>query len=237
MRRIPRPSRAIDPSKALHSSVRQRISSLSCRYVVAPCSTYLRTSTAAFSSTPAKTFLLPAKQDKKKHQQFVRRWQKRLLGDSEPIGAHVDPYDPTSPVRIAPEEQGEYEEVLDEEDIVNHGKADVSHYHHYTPAEESGRPRPGARLMHIGGEKWLQQKLEGDMAKEFEKLTMQTYTPLSLDMANEIEELTGTPYTLHDGNLMMAQTVHAVTGRPYTRYKYAASHTLLISYGGDFWTI
>lgn len=149
----------------------------------------------------------------------------------------MDPYDPTSPVRIAPEEQGEYEEVLDEEDIVNHGKAGVSHYHHYTPAEESGRPRPGARLMHIGGEKWLQQKLEGDMAKEFEKLTMQTYTPLSLDMANEIEELTGTPYTLHDGNLMMAQTVHAVTGRPYTKYKYAASHTLLISYGGDFWTI
>jgi hypothetical protein len=205
--------------------VRQRISPSPspCRPVVPVACTHLRTSTAAFSSTPASAFLLPGKQDKKKHQQFVRRWQKRLLGDSEPIGAHVDPYDPTSPVRIAPEEQGEYEEVLDEdEDARRNMQSGLAQYQHYTPAEDSGLPRPGEGLMHIGGAEWLQQKREGDMAREFEKLTLQTYTPLSLDMADQIEELTGTPYTLRDSNLIMAQTVHTATARPYTRYKYAA---------------
>lgn len=135
----------------------------------------------------------------------MRRWQKRLLGDSEPIGAHVDPYDPTSPVRIAPEEQGEYEEVLDE---------DRAAFPLYEPAEKA------RGLLRVGGEQWLQQKREGDMAKEFEKLTMRTYTPLTLEMANEIEELTGTPYTLRDENLLMAQTVHEVTGRPYTEHNF-----------------
>jgi len=160
----------------------------------------------------------------------VRRWQKRLLGDSEPIGAHVDPYDPTSPVRIAPEEQGEYEEVLEEQmsrdgkklmrrDEKEREESDQGQYL-YLPAEELGADTPGSRLMHIGHEKWLQQKLEGDMAKEYEKLTLQTYTPLTLGMANDIEELTGTPYTLRDGNLMMAQTVHEMTGRPYTKHEY-----------------
>ena len=65
------------------------------------------------------------------------------------------------------------------------------------------------------------------MAKEFEKLTLRTYTPLSLNMADQIEEWTGTPYTLRDENLLMAQTVHQVTGRPYTELKYA-SHTQCI---------
>jgi hypothetical protein len=208
MRRIPRPLWAIDPLAPLHSSTAS-----SC--------THLRSSTAAFSSTATKPFLLPAKQDKKKHQQFVRRWQKRLLGDSEPIGAHVDPYDPTSPVRIAPEEQGEYEEVLDNANATrrktrqrtakgpNRNKPLIE----YLPAQE------GERLMHVGGDEWLQKRVEGDMAREFEKLTMQTYTPMTLDMANDIEALTGTPYTLRDDNLLMAQTVHQVTNRPYTRYK------------------
>lgn len=196
MRRIPRPSRAIDPPKPFCSSVRQRIT--------APACTHLRIASAALSTTPSRYFLLPGKQDKKKHQQFVRRWQKRLLGDSEPIGAHVDPYDPTSPVRIAPEEQGEYEEVLDE----------GADFPVYTPAERS------RRLLRVGSEQWLRQKLEGDMAKEFEKLTRRTYTPLTLDMADEIEELTGTPYTLRDENLMMAQTMHHVTGKPYTDYNF-----------------
>jgi hypothetical protein len=219
MRRIPRPSRAIDPLAALQSTARPRISPSSCHSAVPLC-THIRTSTAAFSSTPAKAFLLPAKQDKKKHQQFVRRWQKRLLGDSEPIGAHVDPYDPTSPVRIAPEEQGEYEEVLEEDG--RKAREDRPHEKHvmglkpgqYEPAQK------GTRLMRVGGEEWLQQKVEGDMAKEYEKLTLRTYTPMTLDMANEIETLTGTPYTLRDENLLMAQATHDVTARPYTSHSY-----------------
>jgi actin-related protein 6 len=73
--------------------------------------------------------------------------------------------------------------------------------------------------MHIGTKGWVQQKVEGDRAKEFEKLTLRTYTPLTLEMADHIEELTGTPYTLRDDNLMMAQTVHEVTHRPYTSYQ------------------
>jgi hypothetical protein len=131
----------------------------------------------------------------------VRRWQKRLLGDSEPIGAHVDPYDPTSPVRIAPEDQGEYEEVLEDEDFT---------LPTYTPAKYSHG------LHRVGGEEWLREKVEKDMAKEFEKLTLRTYTPLTLGMADEIEELTGTPYTLKDENLMMAQTIHEKTHIPNT---------------------
>jgi hypothetical protein len=205
MRRIPRPSRAIDPSHPLSVSIRQRVSPLPCRSAQSPC-THLRTTTAAFSTTASQSFLLPGgKQDKRKHQQFVRRWQKRLLGDSEPIGAHVDPYDPTSPVRIAPEDQGEYEEVLEDEDFT---------LPTYTPAKYSHG------LHRVGGEEWLREKVEKDMAKEFEKLTLRTYTPLTLGMADEIEELTGTPYTLKDENLMMAQTIHEKTKRPYTEYNF-----------------
>lgn len=197
MRRIPRPSRAIDASSAFQCSVRQRAAS--------PC-VHVR----AFSSTPSAAFLLPAgKQDKKKHQQFVRRWQKRLLGESEPIGAHVDPYDPTSPVRIAPEDQGEEIEVLEEDASVK--------FPHYRKAEY------GRGLKHVGGEEWLAKNEESDMAKEFEKLTLRTYTPLSLDMADQIEEWTGTPYTLRDENLLMAQTVHQVTERPYTDFKWVTN--------------
>ncbi|KAH6616686.1 actin-domain-containing protein [Boeremia exigua] len=202
MRRIPRPSRAIDASSFLQCSVRPQTAS--------PC-THLR----AFSSTPSAAFLVPAgKQDKKKHQQFVRRWQKRLLGESEPIGAHVDPYDPTSPVRIAPEDQGEEIEVLDEDAAPS-----------FPQYQEASHAR---KLRHVGGDAWLAKTAEGDMAKEFEKLTLRTYTPLSLDMADQIEEWTGTPYTLHDENLLMAQTVHQITGRPYTKLKYVAAPTLLL---------
>ncbi|KAL1800630.1 hypothetical protein ACET3X_000972 [Alternaria dauci] len=204
MRRIPRPSRATDPSHLLSTSIRQTLSPLPCRSAASPC-THLRNATATFSTTAPQSFLLPGKQDKKKHQQFVRRWQKRLLGDSEPIGAHVDPYDPTSPVRIAPEEQGEYEEVLEEE---------ASTLPKYKPAKHiSG-------LQRVGGDEWLRQKVEKDIAQEFEKLTLRTYTPLTLGMADEIEELTGTPYTLKDENLMMAQTMHEKTNRPYTHYNF-----------------
>jgi hypothetical protein len=176
----------------------------------------------AFSTTAPQSFLLPpGKQDKKKHQQFVRRWQKRLLGDSEPIGAHVDPYDPTSPVRIAPEEQGEYEEVLEEEGEDGEEAA----FPEYTPAESLADLRyivDGVRYhtAKVGGAAWLKQKAETELAKEYEKLTLRTYTPLSLEMADEIEEFTGTPYTLKDENLMMAQTVHKFTRRPYTDYNF-----------------
>jgi hypothetical protein len=211
MRRIPRPSRAIDPSLPLSASIRQRVLPLPVRSALSPGRT-----AAAFSTTAPQSFLLPSKQDKKKHQQFVRRWQKRLLGDSEPIGAHVDPYDPTSPVRIAPEEQGEYEEVLEEEQD-EQGKETNKHTRlpTYRPAEELNSDRTW-----VGGDAWLKQKAEADMAKEFEKLTLRTYTPLTLEMADEIEDLTGTPYTLKDGNLMMAQTIHEVTRRPYTDYNF-----------------
>jgi hypothetical protein len=210
MRRIPRPPRAIDASASLQSSVRQRI-------LPSPC-THLRTSVAAFSTTPSHAFLVSGKPDKKKHLQSVRRWQKRLLGDSEPIGAHVDPYDPTSPVRIAPEEQGDYEEVL-EEDTFAVEKAKLEEDCLYRPVEELGYEAPGDKLMKVGSEEWQEQKRELEMAKEYEKLTGRTYTPLSIDMANEIEDLTGTPYTLRDENYAMAQRVHETTKKPYTRWK------------------
>lgn len=206
MRRIPRPTRAIDSSSSY-----LQLRSISRNRQIPACN-HLCSTAAAFSTSAPYTFLLSGKQDKKKHQQFVRRWQKRLLGDSEPIGAHVDPYDPTSPVRIAPEEQGEYEEVLEEDKpgtaLGNPPKAQ------YEPATN------GHHLSHVGGELWIKHKLEQEMAREFEKLTLRTYTPLSLNMANEIEDLTGTPYTLRDENLMMAQTTHEVTARPYTAYNF-----------------
>lgn len=204
MRRIPRPLRAIDPAASLHASHAHH-----AQHFVA-ATTNIRTATSSFSTTPTRAFLLPAKPNKKKHQQWVRKWQKRLLGDSEPIGAHVDPFDPTSPVRISPEEQGEYEEVLEGDGHQKHG---LRSSEWYEPASH------GKKLMHVGGEAWQQQKLEVQRAREFEKLTLRTYTPMTLNMANEIESLTNTPYTLRDDNLYMAQTVHEVSGRPYTKYK------------------
>ncbi|KAF2852844.1 actin-domain-containing protein [Plenodomus tracheiphilus IPT5] len=206
MRRIPRPLRALDASQPLALPRRSQPWCSGAR---------LPTGAATLSTSPARGFLVPAgKQDKKKHQQFVRRWQKRLLGDSEPIGAHVDPYDPTSPVRIAPEEQGEYEEVLDDAVVARKQLA-------YQPEQRGYRPAASTHaLPRVGDEAWLRQRLEGDMAREYEKLTLRTYTPLSLDMANDIEGLTGTPYTLRDENLLLAQTVHDATGRPYTHYNF-----------------
>ncbi|KAH9872044.1 hypothetical protein J1614_006304 [Plenodomus biglobosus] len=206
MRRISRPLGAIGPPYSL---------ALPRRPPFACCCPGAAVRVATFSTSPARGFLVPAgKQDKKKHQQFVRRWQKRLLGDSEPIGAHVDPYDPTSPVRIAPEEQGEYEEVLDE--AVELRKKPV-----YQPEKREYRPASSThRLPCVGDDQWLRRRLEADMAREYEKLTLRTYTPLSLDMANDIEGLTGTPYTLRDENLLLAQSVHNATGRPYTHHNF-----------------
>lgn len=206
MRRIPRPQRAIDASLPVSPLAGHRVYRPTCLRVVSPYN-HLRTTSASFSTTPSFSFLLGGKQDKKKHQQFVRRWQKRLLGDSEPIGAHVDPYDPTSPVRIAPDEQGEELEVLEDQKIVE------SQGPLYQEAHD------GRRLRHVGGKEWTEQLEEGILAKEFEKLTLRTYTPLSLKMADQIEDLTGTPYTLRDENLMMAQMFHDFTGKPYTDWR------------------
>ena len=204
MRQIARPSQANNSLHLLASFWHCQ-----CNTLLLPCRPPAST-VVPFSTSSARHFLLSGKPDKKKHQQFVRRWQKRLLGDSEPIGAHVDPYDPTSPVRIAPEEQGEYEEVLDDDATEKNKPA----FRPYVPA------RYAAHLPHVGGEQWQKRQLETDLAREFEKLTLRTYTPLSLGMANDIKELTGTWYTLMDDNLHMAQIVHDVTARPYTEHNF-----------------
>ncbi|KAJ4305086.1 hypothetical protein N0V90_000616 [Kalmusia sp. IMI 367209] len=209
MRRIPRPQRAIDPSLPISPLLQRRILPPSCLRAASPhpC---IRTTSAHFSTTPTFNFLLTGKHDKKKHQQSIRRWQKRLLGDSEPIGAHVDPYDPTSPVRIAPEEQGEEVEVLEDDERMSEILADNGAEAVYKEATV------GTDLLHVGGKQWTDQMEEGNIAKEFEKLTLRTYTPMTMNMANEIEDLTGTLYTLRDENLMMGQTFEEHTGKPYT---------------------
>lgn len=210
MRRIPRPRRAVDPSLPLPSISRPQLNSASYLCVASPYP-HLRTTSASFSTTPTLSFIL-GKQDKKKHQAFVRRWQKRLLGDSEPIGAHVDPYDPTSPVRIAPEEQGEEVEVLEE--VALNGETENPDL---GPVYEEAAT--WHRLRHVGGQQWIEQIEESKLAKEFEKLTLRTYTPLDLKMADHIEDLTGSMYTLRDENLMMATAFHEFTGKPYTDWR------------------
>ncbi|KAF2712404.1 hypothetical protein K504DRAFT_488839 [Pleomassaria siparia CBS 279.74] len=207
MRRIARPQRSI--GNPISSSNQLRPRAFPSRCLNAPA---IPASLAPFSTTSSPHFLHD-RHDKKKHQAFVRRWQKRLLGDSEPIGAHVDPYDKTSPVRISPDEYGEEEEVLVDEDG-NEISKDQSLEILYKKANS------GFGLRVVGG-KDMHSKLEEErMAAEFEILTMKTYTPLSLKMADEIEDLTGTPYTLSDENLMMAQTFQEVTGKPYTDFSF-----------------
>jgi hypothetical protein len=212
MRRISRPQRAIDPALPLPSVLRHQLPPTSCLRVTTPYS-HLRTTSASFSTTPTLSFIL-GKQDKKKHQAFVRRWQKRLLGDSEPIGAHVDPYDPTSPVRIAPEEQGE--EVEELEDEQSEGTLEARELPQYREAHDGGT------LRRVGGKEWLAQQEEVELAKEFEKLTLRTYTPLDKKMAEEVEKWTGTPYTLRDQNLYMAQAFEDGTDKPYTEWRQVA---------------
>lgn len=222
MRRIPRPQRAIDPSLPVSPLIQRRIAPPSCLRAAAPQS-HLRTSAACFSTTPSFNFLLGGNKDPKKHQAFVRRWQKRLLGDSEPIGAHVDPYDPLSPVRIAPEEQGEEIEVLEGEEI-NAGRAGGSRLSKAERLAESLLHRDYEQakqgpLMRVGSKEWVEHAEEIDLAKEFEKLTMRTYTPMTQQMADQIEKMTGTMYTLRDENLMLAQTFDEATGKPYTEFR------------------
>jgi hypothetical protein len=216
MRRIPRPQRAIDPSLSVPCLIQRRTGAPQCLRAAAAQSP-LRTTSACFSTTPSFNFLLGGKPDKKKHQAFVRRWQKRILGDSEPIGAHVDPYDPSSPVRIAPEEQGEEVEVIEDEIAKKLARSQRTH-----DDQLMKRPYKEATegpLLHVGGKEWIEQAEEASLAKEFEKLTMRTYTPMTQEMADQIEKLTGTYYTLRDENLMMAQTFDEATGKPYTEFR------------------
>lgn len=148
----------------------------------------------------------------------MRRWQKRILGDSEPIGAHVDPYDPNSPVRIAPEEQGDEIEVLAEEvQAVKSARRNLAR--NESLVKQPYKEATEGPLLHVGGQDWIAQSDEVELAKEFEKLTMRTYTPMTQDMADEVEKLTGTYYTLRDENLMMAQTFDEATGKPYTDFR------------------
>lgn len=166
MRRIPRSSRSIDPSIPSSHLFRPRISPSPCRAVVA-LKPLLRTTSAPFSTSSPYAFLA-LKQDKKKHKASIRKWQKRLLGDSEPIGSRVDPYDPTSPIRISPEETGEEQEVLDEVlTVEEHGQ--VLEYYPYEEAES------GEGLERVGGKQWIKQKEEYELAERFEKLLQEPY--------------------------------------------------------------
>lgn len=90
-----------------------------------------------------------------------------MLGDAEPIGAHVDPYDGTSPVRIAPEETGEEVEVLEEAQVDEEGN--VIEYA-YEGAES------GEGLYWIGGKDWVAQRQEEELEERFAKLTGRGYT-------------------------------------------------------------
>lgn len=87
---------------------------------------------------------------------MVRKWQKRIHGDSEPIGHRVDPYDPTSPVRLAPEELGEEMEILEEEE---RGEGAP-----YEPAYDA------TGLERVGGRTFVKQHEEMKLAERFEVL-------------------------------------------------------------------
>ncbi|KAF2019707.1 hypothetical protein BU24DRAFT_489614 [Aaosphaeria arxii CBS 175.79] len=153
MRRIPRSSRSIDPSIPSSSMIASRVpSSHVCRSALTS-SPLARTTTACFSTT-SRYNILGGTQDKKKHQAFVRKWQKRLLGDSEPIGAHVDPYDATSPVRISPEETGEEVETIEESASESYGAP-------YRPA------KTGEGLTKVGGKEWIQEREEELLLRRF----------------------------------------------------------------------
>ena len=90
-----------------------------------------------------------------------------MLGDSEPIGSHVDPYDPTSPVRISPEELGGEKEVLAEEAPFIRGPIteDVEGVALYVEAKS------GAGLEHVGGKAYRQRMEELEAVDLYTKLT------------------------------------------------------------------
>lgn len=116
-------------------------------------------------------------------------------------------------MRIAPEEQGEEIEVLEDDERMAEILASDGADAVYKEATD------GTELLRVGGQRWMEQMEEGNIAKEFEKLTMRSYTPMSMNMANEIENMTGTLYTLRDENLMMGQNFEEFTGKPYTEYR------------------
>ncbi|ORX99548.1 hypothetical protein BCR34DRAFT_592864 [Clohesyomyces aquaticus] len=152
MRRISRPTRPIDSLLSSSSLSRPRIPSSPCRVALTPCCRLLPT--AAFSTSPRHNGILDGKKDKRKDQAFIRKWQKRLLGDSEPIGSRVDPYDPSSPIRISAEELGEEQEVV--------GDSELGEDYEYEPASTwdtvDSEGNKGT-LEIIGGELW-QRKMQ-----------------------------------------------------------------------------
>ncbi|KAF2115665.1 hypothetical protein BDV96DRAFT_686873 [Lophiotrema nucula] len=148
MRRIPRSPRSIALLSPSSSILRPSYHP--------PATLCLRPAPSPFSTSPkCRAGIMSSYSSQRKHQAFVRKWQKRLLGESEPIGAHVDPYDATSPVRIAPEEMGGEEEVLDEEQGVPGEDGVVRGA--YVPATR------GEGLERVGGKKWRAEREEEEM--------------------------------------------------------------------------
>ncbi|KAF2204989.1 hypothetical protein GQ43DRAFT_437420 [Delitschia confertaspora ATCC 74209] len=153
MHRLPRSQRPIEQLLPSVLPLRPCLRNSPCRPSL--CATATRSNVSPFSTSAPALSIFSSKPDKKKHRAFVRRWQKRLLGESDPVGAHVDPYDKTSPVRIAPEEQGEEEELLEEME----GGEDWG----YTQAET------WRGLERIGSDKWVQQWKEWENADSWKK--------------------------------------------------------------------
>ena len=163
MRRIPRPQRSIDQITTSSHLLRHSSSPFACRSALK--SPHLlravsATSSLSFSTSSSYGFL-NAEKDPKKYKASIRKWQKRLTGDSEPIGAHVDPFDPTSPIRIRPEEQGDEVERL-VEDKVQEAKVDDED----VSIESYVKQDSGDGLMWIGG-----KEVAGDAEQSVSKPT------------------------------------------------------------------
>ncbi|KAF2263810.1 hypothetical protein CC78DRAFT_267444 [Lojkania enalia] len=167
MRRIPRLQRSIDTFASSSHLARNRINPSPCRAVLNR-STDLRTTSATFSTSTRYNGILDGQRDKKKHQAWVRKWQKRLLGEAEPIGSRVDPFDPSSPVRISPEELGREEEVLEESDVA------------LSRVQEMDEALSGEDLRWVGGVENQQIWDEEDIEELFEKLSMKQFGGFSL---------------------------------------------------------
>jgi hypothetical protein len=103
---------------------------------------------------------------------MVRKWQRRIIGDSEPIGSHVDPYDPTSPIRVAPEETGEEQEYIEGTTVHDEWLGEEVEYIPYEEAED------GRKLVKIGTPEWIKEQEERAMVVRFEELLVRPYPVL-----------------------------------------------------------
>ncbi|KAH7139017.1 hypothetical protein B0J11DRAFT_451723, partial [Dendryphion nanum] len=168
MRRTPRTSRSIDRSIPSQLVLRPR-TSLSPHCAALTCSPLLRTTSAPFSTSTSYNSLLS--NDREKHVASIRKWQKRLLGDSEPIGSRVDPYDASSPIRIRPEETGEEVETLEE--LAGTQQEEGEEKTVRWASAKSGEPSlymeadTGAGLAKVGGDKWIQKQKEIQLLERF----------------------------------------------------------------------